>query len=84
MTIAAAKPTCRQRVLQALMRGDWVPLYELQRPEIGGTDASRRVRELREEGYDILWEFRRDHKGEKTHTSMYKLVRVDEKDSFGV
>jgi hypothetical protein len=55
---ALIEPTagaCKARVLAHLEahRGQWVGGMELQRPETGGDQGLKRVRELRQEGYDI-------------------------------
>ena len=73
------KPTlnftgARKRVFLHLLRtGDWVPLYELQKPWIGGTSADRRIRELHEMGCEIQWEYKETIDGKKCHTTLYKL-----------
>ncbi len=73
------KPTlnftgARKRVFLQLLRiADWVPLYELQKPWIGGTSADRRIRELKEMGCNIQWKYKETTDGKKCHTTLYKL-----------
>lgn len=45
--------TRKQRVYDALKSRKWTPGYELTHPSVGGTEGLRRLRELREEGFDI-------------------------------
>jgi len=40
----------RDRVRQRLSSHKWIPGYELTKPEVGGSEGLRRVRELRDEG----------------------------------
>jgi hypothetical protein len=63
----------RQRlVLNVLWDGHWHDGPELTHPEVGGSEGLRRLRELREKGYDI--EMRKKAKGRTTR--QYRLSRV--------
>lgn len=48
------KPGTRKaKVLQYLIDHEWAPVWEINTPEVGGTSGDRRLRELREDGWDI-------------------------------
>jgi biotin operon repressor len=65
------------RALQAA-RGWWVPGFELATADCGGSEGLRRLRELREMGYDI--EKRKVHPTHKYFS--YRLVRLA--DIYGI
>lgn len=69
--MATTKLTRKDRVLNALRPRRWVPGHELTKPDIGGSEGLRRVRELRSEGYEIKM---RRQPGKQTHE--YRLVRM--------
>ena len=52
-------------------RNAWVNGYDLQTPEVGGSEATRRLRELRDEGFNIV---KRRHPGEGRDSYQYMLV----------
>ena len=66
------RSTAKHRVLLELMSRVEVPLHELMSPEIGGTSADRRLRELRERGFNITYYHKRRN-GKKTNTTIYVL-----------
>lgn len=45
--------TARERVYNALKSRHWTPGFELTKPEVGGSEGLRRLRELRAQGFDI-------------------------------
>lgn len=45
--------TKKEAVRKALRKGRWTPGYELTRPDVGGTEGLRRLRELRAEGLNV-------------------------------
>ncbi len=65
------------RALQAA-RGWWVPGFELATADCGGSEGLRRLRELREMGYDI--EKKKVHPTHKYFS--YRLVRLA--DIYGI
>ncbi len=73
------------RIGKDFVRGGWVPLWILRRPDIGGSAADVRMRELRREhGIPIEKRAHIDHKtGKETHTWLYRIAgdpdAVDEK-----
>ena len=74
--------TTKQRVLLHLMMHGEMPLHELMAPDIGGTSADRRLRELRTDGVPISYYHKRVN-GQKTNTTIYKLdgmIPVDVKE----
>lgn len=56
--------------------GGWTPIGAICHPSVGGSEGTRRIRELKEGGIDIQWRFYVKHrpKEEKTRTTIYKLV----------
>ncbi|MDB5280837.1 MAG: hypothetical protein JWR61_5792 [Ferruginibacter sp.] len=53
--VKSPKPTRKQLVLSYLKKNrKYVPGYELTRPEVGGTEGLRRLRELRADGINII------------------------------
>jgi len=52
--------TRRNNVLRLLEDGKWHSTAEINSPEVGGTEGTRRLRELRKMGHDIL---KRKHVG---------------------
>ncbi len=68
------KHTAKQRVFRYLLLSGrfGAPLHELMKPEIGGTSADRRIRELRADGVPVNY-FRKEVDGKKTNTTIYKL-----------
>lgn len=74
--------TAGERIYQYLLYSqDWVPLYRLQDPDLGGTSADRRIRELRAKGVPIQLKFK-EVDGRKTHTSMYRIKPAEKQMSF--
>lgn len=75
--------TAKQMVLLHLMMRQEIPLHELMSPDIGGTSADRRLRELRAMGVPITY-YHKKVNGRKTNTTIYCLdglvpVNVKEK-----
>jgi hypothetical protein len=63
--------TRKERVYSYLKsQRKYVPGYELTKPEIGGTEGLRRLRELRAEGIDII-----SRKNPETGSYEYKIKR---------
>ena len=64
----------KAEVLRALQeaRGWWVPGFELATAHCGGSEGLRRLRELRQMGYDI--EKKKVHPTHKYYS--YRLVRL--------
>jgi hypothetical protein len=70
---------CKERVLARLRAGamldQWVRGSELCRPDVGGLDGTRRVRDLRKDGYVIL-NHRMTHRGidgRRTNEHEYRI-----------
>jgi len=55
--------TRKQKVLELLQkyRNQWVDGPEIQHPAVGGSEGTRRLRELRAEGYNIEKRHHPDH-----------------------
>ena len=86
--------TRKQRVLQELIdayngkkyeysytswiSGGWTPIGAIVNPNIGGSEGTRRVRELKAKGIkiDCRYYYRKGENGEKmrTNTTIYKLL----------
>lgn len=68
--IEPTRASKKGKVLEALRCADggWVPGFEFQRPEIGGSEALRRMRELRAEGHNI------ERKAAAGTSWLYRLV----------
>ena len=76
--------TTKQRVLLHLMMHGEMPLHELMAPDIGGTSADRRLRDLRADGVPISY-YHKKVNGQKTNTTIYKLdgaIPVDVKEQI--
>jgi hypothetical protein len=67
------KSTAKHRILLELMTHVEAPLDHLMRPEIGGTSADRRLRELRERGFNITYYYQPDKEGKPTRRTIYVL-----------
>jgi len=52
--------TRRNNVLRLLEDGKWHSTAEINSPEVGGTEGTRRLRELRQMGHEIM---KRKHAG---------------------
>lgn len=55
--IAPKRGTRKAEVLDRLQQGGWIPGHWLQTPNCGGSEGLRRVRELRDEGWNIRTQF---------------------------
>ena len=64
------KPSCRRVFLYLLKHGP-TPLHILQHPNIGGTDAARRVRELKEK-YHVDYDWKYSRSGSRS--TLYWLI----------
>lgn len=67
------RTTAKHRILMELMTHVEAPLHHLMKPEIGGTSASRRIRELRERGFDIDFYYMPQKNGSPSRTTVYRL-----------
>lgn len=69
-------PTRRELVLQLLTANvnQWVDGPRIASPEVGGSEGLKRVRELRQEGYDIRM---RKHPDRRRDIFQYRLVHAD-------
>ncbi len=67
------RATAKHRILLELMTHGEAALHHLMRPEIGGTSAGRRIRELRERGFDIDFYFMPKKDGVRSRATVYRL-----------
>jgi hypothetical protein len=74
--------TTKHRILLELMTHGEAPLHHLMKPEIGGTSADRRLRELREAGFDIDFYYKPGKDGRRTKTTVYVLKTPIKKIDF--
>ena len=81
--------TTKQRILKALQNArdigqrykihgeysprGWVPAFIICAPNIGGLQGTRRIRELRANGINILWKYFFKQNGTFTNTTLYYL-----------
>jgi len=52
----------------------WIPAYVIASPEVGGLQGLRRLRELTASGIHIEWQFFTNRLGERTQTTLYRLI----------
>lgn len=51
----------------------WIPAFMLVLPDIGGLEATRRIRQLRTRGINIVWKYFKKQDGSTTNTTLYYL-----------
>ena len=63
--------TIHEQIIAAFRRKHYLTSKDLV--DIAGFRYSARLHELRKKGFEFIWDFKKDLKGNKTHTTIYVM-----------